>query len=253
MPFRRRAFTLVELLVVVGIITVLISILMPAMSNARRQAERVKCAASLAQIGQAVSMYAGEWKGAIPVAYVWPAKDWPRGYHWSDHLAAYLQQPIGQDETAAARDRSVFWGCPAWNGRTDPFPNEHWGRSWKIGYGYNALPIAPQRPQYDQRYTMLIKKEAGGFGRYFKASQVTHASERGMIGDAFEIYIVVYYPWSPSTPIERQQYSSISPNRHGRWGSIVGVNVLYFDGHVQAVSAREAYYAFGDPIRSDPP
>jgi len=61
-----NGFTLVELLVVIGIITVLISILLPALSKARASAVRIQCAAQMRQISAAVLMYVNENKGYLP-------------------------------------------------------------------------------------------------------------------------------------------------------------------------------------------
>src|SRR5688572_15856255 len=66
--FRRRtaAFTLVELLVVIGIIAVLIGILLPTLSNAQRSARDVKCQSNIRQLCMSLLNYAGEHKGALP-------------------------------------------------------------------------------------------------------------------------------------------------------------------------------------------
>jgi prepilin-type processing-associated H-X9-DG protein len=70
MSHRRHAaaFTLVELLVVIGIIALLISILLPALNRARENGNRITCISNLRQIGQAMMIYLNQSKGLMPVA-----------------------------------------------------------------------------------------------------------------------------------------------------------------------------------------
>ncbi len=63
---RRLAFTLIELLVVVAIISLLMAILLPSLSNARKQAQRIVCASNLRQLGVGVMMYASDASGKLP-------------------------------------------------------------------------------------------------------------------------------------------------------------------------------------------
>src|SRR3954463_3782015 len=61
-----RGFAPVELLVVIGIIALLISILLPALSKARKAANTTKCLAQHKQLMSAFLIYSSEWRGAIP-------------------------------------------------------------------------------------------------------------------------------------------------------------------------------------------
>src|SRR5258706_7133390 len=80
-----RAFTLVELLVVIGIIVILIAILLPVLTRVKQQAQQVHCSANLRTIGQAMTMYTQQYKGYFPEcgfneggvtssASAWPAR-----------------------------------------------------------------------------------------------------------------------------------------------------------------------------------
>ena len=129
---RRFGFTLVELLVVIGIIALLVSILLPTLNRARESARRTKCLANLRGIGQMVNMYANAFNGFIPIGYhadtgVGPSNNWYSVnyyiYRWngnadnSRYVSLGLLIPGGQISTSP--DEGMIFYCPSVNDDTD--------------------------------------------------------------------------------------------------------------------------------------
>lgn len=87
MQSRFRGFTLVELLVVIGIIAVLISILLPSLQKARESANAISCASNMRQAGYAIKMYQNDNKGYLPRPY----EIFPLGnLVWQHQLRPYI-------------------------------------------------------------------------------------------------------------------------------------------------------------------
>jgi prepilin-type N-terminal cleavage/methylation domain-containing protein/prepilin-type processing-associated H-X9-DG protein len=147
---QRAAFTLVELLVVIGIIAVLIAILLPALTRARAQANVVKCAANLQQMGQGIQIYITQSKGKMPLA-------WQR--RWS---APPLPNAVGQGRgwtmfgllLEVARIPMKVFRCPADTRNYTlteaqfymPFDDEIIGWETKFPFDYTVMVIGYTNP-----------------------------------------------------------------------------------------------------------
>jgi prepilin-type processing-associated H-X9-DG protein/prepilin-type N-terminal cleavage/methylation domain-containing protein len=93
---QRTAFTMVELLIVIAIITILISLLLPAIQSAREQARRAQCANNLMQLGIALANYAST-HSVLPPGVVndqGPILNLPSGYHhgWVIQILPFMGQ-----------------------------------------------------------------------------------------------------------------------------------------------------------------
>lgn len=96
MAGRTRGFTLVELLVVIGMIAVLIALLLPAVQAAREAARRAQCASHIRQVGLALHNH-HETYGALPPGWLTRAPNGDPGWGWAAILLGFLEQETLQN------------------------------------------------------------------------------------------------------------------------------------------------------------
>src|SRR5688572_19106298 len=141
-------FTLVELLVVIGIIALLVAILMPALSRAREQSIRTQCASNIRQWGIAYQMYANANRNYFP----YNGRRIPGvevdGFHLSWNSSVVQQfwaDYLFKNRNMGHRDRENILFCPSqdWHreGQNDAAATNGWGEDLKGGLvGYFVLP-----------------------------------------------------------------------------------------------------------------
>ena len=175
---RRRAFTLVELLVVIGIIAILISILLPVLNRVKEQANAVKCASNLRELSKMWYQYAAENKGLSTPGRLpkfdglnspyWIGNGMQYRPHWYEVFGAAMKNYASRDPSPTEGDGwkvdSDLYVCPSMDWRNS--------RNFVWGYNYQFLGNTHEKSPFN-------------FVNYpVKANAITRASETVMIADS---------------------------------------------------------------------
>jgi prepilin-type processing-associated H-X9-DG protein/prepilin-type N-terminal cleavage/methylation domain-containing protein len=239
---RRAAFTLVELLVVIGIIAVLVSLLLPAINRAREQARAANCLSNLKQIGAAVLMYANENKGEIvPLYYPYatPKKVGVDATSSFGPVAGFVPPPGGPTACGAAL---LIQNGTQGNGakyltNNDVFfcPNDEYRRPFRepvSGWGpYVQTSLGTQNSQsywhwyLPERYWDRVtgNRQTNNINVANNRISVKFAAQKMYWADQ-------YIPDPPAAATVVRDFKNFHKN---------GMNVLYLDGHAKFLHASQ--------------
>ncbi len=216
----RAAFTLVELLVVIGIIALLVAILLPSLAKARAQAASVKCLSNLRQLGQSAFAYAAENKGAFPLAYWDYNNDGAPDASWDLIIDTGPPRVVRPGILFGWRGGNAVTQCPAYD-RSIPGGDEF------TGYNYNTSYIGG-------RFTF------GGsdFHPSAKVGQIRAASRKALFGDGEYASGPNKYMRSPLPSADDPASAEVHASGGQGFRHHGATNVVFADGHAQTITIR---------------